>query len=125
MFSPINKTSYSLEKLNESAYQLTIDFAGQEGTLSQKQVTFIQESSVQEATVFDVLTKNGTCKSALLKSLFRKNDVCDVQSACLKLGSPSGPTVAVLDLKDPYTGYLPPSCDLIPNSEEQVCDFFP
>jgi hypothetical protein len=122
----IHNTAFSIKGLNEKAYELSIEFLDEnKQLLSDKKFTFKQESSVEEGTIWDVFTKNGTCSAGLP---FTGADVQDTKKAAKMLSDllPSDPLVCVLDLKDPHTSYIPcSSCtQTIATCEEIVCDFF-
>ena len=103
----IINSSFALAPLNGSAYELKIQFADdQEGLVSNKTFIFSQKVSPKEGEILDVYSQNGTCKDSILNHLFEKKDEKGIQKV-LKKPLPAGPTLLVLDLKDPHTQYSP------------------
>jgi hypothetical protein len=127
--SVISKSSFSLIPLNESAYELNVQFLNENGSsISEKKFTFLQQHPVEKGKVLDVFTKNGSCGPAFLKHLFQKSDEQFAKKVSAKLNActVSGPLTGVLDIKEPHTGYIPCSaCEQnVAESEEVVCNFF-
>lgn len=122
----INSSSFFINPLNESAYELTIQFRDEKALHSESKFIFVQEP-VKEGRIVDVFTKNGKCSPNLLANLFTANDLKEVKNAKKQLGGAvSDPLVAVLDLKEPHNRYLPchdTDCPTIAKCEEIVCDF--
>lgn len=117
----INKSTFSLTPLNESAYALNIAFSDKDGSLlSTKAFTFIQDPSAKEGEIFDIYSQNGACN----RPLFTTKDFKGLQLAAskLQLEKPKHPTVLVLDLKDSNKKYL--EGFEIAQHEAVVCDFF-
>ena len=72
--------------------------------------------------LLDVYSQNGVCTADILK-IFSKKDEQDVRKAVGMLKS-KAPTILVLDLRDPETGYKENSKGTIAKCEQGVCDFF-
>ncbi len=125
MHSIICGSAFSIKSLNEKAYEVNVQFLDVDShSLSDKSFTFLQEVSVEEGTIWDVFTKNGTCQNKLP---FSNKDPVFAETVAKKLPeSLLSPLVCVLDLKDPSTGYLPNTSSLqsIAKSEAAVCGFF-
>lgn len=114
----VSHCSFSLKSLHEQAYQLKVQFPDE----SDKIFTFIQQFPLEKGEIVDIYSQNGSCNSSILNGLFQKRDIQGIQKAVAKLQKTLGPTVMVLDLHDPNTGYV--DCEeTIPLCEETVCSF--
>lgn len=144
----INKSLFILEPVEEGGYELCIKFLDKtEGLVSAKKFTFSQAKPIQgskeegkvsnddgknakkepvENELLDVYSQNGVCSPNVLTNLFSKGDEQGVKKAAqmLKASTFQGPTILVLDLKDPETGYKENAKETIVKCESAVCDFF-
>jgi len=109
---------FNITPLHENAYELNVHFSNN----SVKTFTFSQHASVKEGNLSDVFTKNGLCSTPLQ---FQKRDLQEAKNVVSHLQS-KDPIIAVFDLKEPHTHYIPcSSCEnTIAKSEELVCNFF-
>lgn len=122
----ISNASFLLQKHNECAYELKIQFTNaDEKAISDKSFTFKQQTlALQAGEILDVYSQNGICHQEILGHLFENRDVKEIRSAVKKLApplTPSGPLFFVLDLKGETEGYFDPQ---IAKCEQVVCDFF-
>jgi hypothetical protein len=138
----ISKSLFILEPVKTGGYELCIKFLDKaESLVSAKKFTFSLEQPIQgakeeskashnkeasENELLDVYSQNGVCGPSILTSLFSKGDEQGVKKAAqmLKASALKGPTVFVLDLKDPETGYKDNATGTITKCESAVCEFF-
>jgi hypothetical protein len=136
----ISKSTFSLQPI-AGGYELQIKFLDKsDGVVSTRKFSFAQPKPAQVSKddskvslaqasmdeLLDVYSQNGVCGEELLKNLFTKKDEQGVKKAAavVKALAFKGPTMLVLDLKDPLTGYKPNALDTIAKAEKVVCDFF-
>jgi hypothetical protein len=123
----MHSSSFFISPLNDSAYELKIQFEDMQGGKTNHSFVFIQ-TPIKEGKIFDVFTKNGKCSPDILANLFETDDLKELSYSMKQLGSVNNdPLVAVFDLKDPNQGYL--SCynfdaSSIEKCEDVVCEFF-
>lgn len=124
----ISNSSFSLTPMNSEAYQLDVQFLdANQQVLSKKSSIFTQQSTPESGVILDVYSQNGVCSNGLFanpeQALFQSKDEHGIKRAVKLLPSTehAGPTVIVLDLKDPNKSYL--DRDAIAARESAVCDF--
>lgn len=117
---------FSIQNLNELAYELTVQFPKGKTNGSTRTFVFKRELDVKEGRVFDVFTKNASCSHNPLQGLIKSCDIEDAVSAAqtlITLKSDGDTSLAVFDFKDSENGYLPLTTH-IQDAEHAVCEVF-
>src|SRR5580704_12258334 len=128
----INNCTFALKPLHEKAYELNVTFSGpQSGCVSKKTFVFEQHTEPCNPKILDVYSQNGTCPKKIVNHLFSKQkgglfteeDEIEIGQAALKWEKEGarGPSVLVLDLKDPHKSYKNQAA--IQKCEAAFCDF--
>ena len=118
----VSNVLFSLAPVKQDAYELQIKFFDEKETLvSDKKFTFVQGKS-GEGELFDVYSQNGTSVPNLLEHLFMNHDESGIKKAATKVKGAKGPTILVLDLKDPVAGYN--ANETVAKGEKMFCSFF-
>jgi hypothetical protein len=123
----VDHASFLLEPKKNGSYALQVNFmsAGKLAT-SSKEFTFTPYQGELSGELVDYYSQNGVCSPDILNHLFSKGDEQGIKKAASKLKPLAGkvPTILVLDLKDPQSGYKPNLEGTVAKCEEVVCAFF-
>ncbi|MFA6915778.1 MAG: hypothetical protein WC222_05230 [Parachlamydiales bacterium] len=110
--------------LNEYAYEVHIHFKLQNQSSSEQVFVFKEEQKPSSGAVVDVFTKNAVCHKSLVKKIFTRKEVQEATDVVkqFQASQVEGTKVAVFDLQNPITRYLP--AGEIADCENVVQTFF-